>query len=225
MKLRLNGFGQGQSSLNPLLDASNPDYVAPDGGYGTTRDPNAGSSTIKAGMRGELVRDLQGILLFLGYKPGPVDGIFGVATDAAVRAFQRNSGLRVDGVVGQDTWSALRAAYAAKKASESKPTPTTPPSTSNPPTGTPPLLSRDPVTCAPGDYYCAGVTPPWETPSFQIVPSAPPPDDITLPVSLVGAALGGVLGYAYSGRPLGGAVGVGAGGLAAWALWSFIKAY
>ncbi len=40
-----------------------------------------------------------------------VDGIFGAATERAVRAFQKLAGLPVDGIIGQNTWSTLYAAY------------------------------------------------------------------------------------------------------------------
>ncbi|MDQ0232486.1 peptidoglycan-binding domain-containing protein [Metabacillus malikii] len=53
------------------------------------------------------VKGVQAVLSCLGYDPGPTDGIFGTKTDAAVRAFQRNKGLTVDGIVGQKTYHYL----------------------------------------------------------------------------------------------------------------------
>jgi Putative peptidoglycan binding domain/NlpC/P60 family len=74
-----------------------------------TRDPAPGRRpTLREGSRGDAVRRLQRKLTAQGFKPGPVDGDFGPATDSAVRAFQRAKGLVVDGIVGPKTWSALR---------------------------------------------------------------------------------------------------------------------
>lgn len=53
------------------------------------------------------VRKVQRWLRQQGFSPGAVDGYYGKATDQAVRRFQRYAGLSVDGVVGEDTWSAL----------------------------------------------------------------------------------------------------------------------
>lgn len=43
------------------------------------------------------------ILQSLGYDPGPIDGIFGPRTKNAVMRFQRDNGLKVDGIVGPET--------------------------------------------------------------------------------------------------------------------------
>ncbi len=61
------------------------------------------------GCKGELVKSVQAMLIERGYACGAsgVDGSFGGATDKAVRAFQQDCELKVDGFVGYDTMSAL----------------------------------------------------------------------------------------------------------------------
>lgn len=59
-------------------------------------------------LRGEDVRELQELLANLGFRVGRVDAIFGPATDKAVREFQRNMILPLDGIVGQATLGALK---------------------------------------------------------------------------------------------------------------------
>lgn len=54
-------------------------------------------------MRGDDVAELQANLARLGFDCGRVDGIYGPETVAALRDFQRNSGLPDDGVCGRDT--------------------------------------------------------------------------------------------------------------------------
>ncbi|MCS6863044.1 MAG: peptidoglycan-binding protein, partial [Abditibacteriales bacterium] len=54
------------------------------------------------------VSGYQARLRNLGYNPGPIDGICGPRTRAAVRAFQRdNPPLEVDGIVGPKTRAKL----------------------------------------------------------------------------------------------------------------------
>ena len=63
-------------------------------------------SQILAGSRGSQVEELQKALNNHGYGLS-VDGIFGSATEAAVRDFQKKQGLSVDGIVGTNTWGKL----------------------------------------------------------------------------------------------------------------------
>lgn len=60
-------------------------------------------------IRGPEALRVQKKLTALGYAPGPLDGIYGVTTESAVRAFQRDNGLEADGVVGSETRKALTA--------------------------------------------------------------------------------------------------------------------
>lgn len=62
---------------------------------------------VKNGMQGKITRILQGLLLCNGYGAGGFDGIFGGGTEAAVREFQYQNALDVDGIAGQQTFEAL----------------------------------------------------------------------------------------------------------------------
>jgi peptidoglycan hydrolase-like protein with peptidoglycan-binding domain len=54
------------------------------------------------------VERLQFMINFVrGVQELAVDGIFGPKTEAAVRDFQQNENLSVDGIVGKQTWTAL----------------------------------------------------------------------------------------------------------------------
>jgi peptidoglycan hydrolase-like protein with peptidoglycan-binding domain len=55
------------------------------------------------------VRDVQRRLVQLGYRPGPVDGLFGPRTRAAVRWFQYKHGLATAGGVNRSTLAVLHA--------------------------------------------------------------------------------------------------------------------
>ncbi len=66
--------------------------------------PSENISTLsKLGSRGNEVRKIQTKLKELGYYRGSVDGIFGVATQKAVRSFQKNCGITSDGIAGPKT--------------------------------------------------------------------------------------------------------------------------
>jgi hypothetical protein len=60
-------------------------------------------------MRGDAVRKLQTLLVAHGYPCGGIDGIFGEATEAALKRFQAAKGLTVSGITDEATWAALYA--------------------------------------------------------------------------------------------------------------------
>lgn len=64
-------------------------------------------SLSKMGSRGSEVTKIQTVLKQKGYYSGSVDGIFGTKTRTAVKNFQRDKGLAVDGIAGKKTLAAL----------------------------------------------------------------------------------------------------------------------
>ncbi|HEX7609495.1 MAG TPA: peptidoglycan-binding protein [Solirubrobacteraceae bacterium] len=68
---------------------------------------NPGQPTISSGSTGAAVRRAQRALRRTPDLGIVVDGIFGPATESAVKLFQGGAGLTADGVVGPMTWKAL----------------------------------------------------------------------------------------------------------------------
>ncbi|MCR4887307.1 MAG: peptidoglycan-binding protein [Clostridiales bacterium] len=88
--------------------------------------------SLKLGSTGQEVRQIQQKLKDLGFLKGSVDGDFGEATEKAVKAFQKQYGLTVDGKVGQETMAKLASARAtAKPAITPTPKPSPTPSYAN----------------------------------------------------------------------------------------------
>ena len=67
----------------------------------------AQAAAYRQGSSGEAVRTMQDKLKRWGYFDGPVDGIYGSKTAAAIKEFQRKNGLTADGVAGSATLKAL----------------------------------------------------------------------------------------------------------------------
>ncbi|MDQ0339884.1 peptidoglycan hydrolase-like protein with peptidoglycan-binding domain [Caldalkalibacillus uzonensis] len=105
---RVRGGGQLSSRQTRVKPAS----AQPSSGGEEVRSSTSSwnGQILRRGDRGELVRDLQRMLAEQGYQPGPIDGIYGPQTEAAVRRAQRELNIAVDGIAGPQTYRALTAA-------------------------------------------------------------------------------------------------------------------
>lgn len=62
---------------------------------------------LRFGSSGEAVATVQEVLRISKHYGGKIDGDFGTLTEKAVRAFQKSFGMEADGIVNQETWTAL----------------------------------------------------------------------------------------------------------------------
>lgn len=105
-----NSFGPltKKAAIKALQTEMNRQYhkkLAVDGLYGPAS--KRATLSVKRGARGNITRIIQGILIGKGYDPKGFDGSFGPGLEAAVKRFQKAHGLRVDGIVGVNTFTAL----------------------------------------------------------------------------------------------------------------------
>ena len=94
--------GQAQSSVTPVPSPTPKPTATP-------------FTSLKLGSQGPDVRTVQQKLKQLGFLKGNVDGDFGKATEEAVKKFQKQYGLEVDGKVGANTLAKLQTARATMK--------------------------------------------------------------------------------------------------------------
>ena len=73
----------------------------------TEEEVRDGKRILRFGMQGEFVKKIQESLKTFGINPGPIDSKFGDRTLRAVKAFQTQVGIKSDGLVGKDTYSAM----------------------------------------------------------------------------------------------------------------------
>lgn len=99
-----NGPGYRKNAYHTKLAAAYRRHSAAGGGQVSV---GAKAATLtRRGSMGDAVFGLQQKLCALGY-PLTMDGVFGKATDAALRAFQRDHGLAADGIAGPLTLAAI----------------------------------------------------------------------------------------------------------------------
>ncbi len=79
-----------------------------------------GDRMLGRGSKGPEVIELQKKLAQLGYAVGKIDGKFGSKTEAAIRRFQKERGLRVDGLAGTQTIKELKLLTGQSKNSTGK---------------------------------------------------------------------------------------------------------
>jgi len=102
----------GNQTRNAVVAFQQANNLTPDGIVGRAtwfrlNNLNPQASVLRRGSVGTAVKYLQQKLFSFLYPVGAIDGIFGADTERAVREFQAEHNLTVDGIVGPATWRAL----------------------------------------------------------------------------------------------------------------------
>ena len=106
------GYGRPKWELVENVNSS----TLPSTSSSETTESESYHELLNQGSTGASVMELQKKLIELGFSVGPdgADGDFGVNTYYAVRRFQIENDLEIDGIVGNETWNAIEAALKKK---------------------------------------------------------------------------------------------------------------
>lgn len=107
------GVGSGSGDGAEPGPGSEPDQ---DQDQGSDQDSGNDRPVLRKGNRGDAVKLMQQMLISKGYDLGVygADGIFGSGTEKAVKQFQRDWGLEIDGICGKQTWGMLESSTTTK---------------------------------------------------------------------------------------------------------------
>jgi Putative peptidoglycan binding domain len=168
--LSLPATGLAAERENRSGELASAGLLARGAGYGT----EAGSKA---------VRQLQLRLRRLGDQPGPIDGLYGPLTEAAVERFQKAHGLAIDGVVGPQTRGRLLAQRAQQPSQRStRPAQTSEPERKSPVPDNRAESAPEPQPVRPSVGVAVGRPDPESSPGL-------PPLLVALGVALVAASL------------------------------------
>lgn len=95
-------------ALRGALTATGGPAIVPATTQSNPGNLNLGQSRLRRGSRGAAVQQLQQRLTTLNYYRGPVTGVFGPQTEAAVKRFQQAHNLTADGIVGPKTLQVMQ---------------------------------------------------------------------------------------------------------------------
>lgn len=101
-----------KAKVKVLQQAVNLDYragLSVDGIWGSRSEAALKGHTVRRGETQYMVTALEILLMLNGYNPNGLEnpGVFGSRLEAAVRQFQKDRGLSVDGIAGYNTFKAL----------------------------------------------------------------------------------------------------------------------
>lgn len=108
----IRGANTIKAGIKVLQQAMNLDYgagLSVDGIWGSKSEAALGKHTVRRGERQYMVTALQILLMLKGYYPNGVEnpGHFGEGCEKAVRQYQKDHGIGVDGVAGYKTFKSL----------------------------------------------------------------------------------------------------------------------